>query len=325
MAESGPYIYAASAVGAICLFFLMRPGARSVKIVATIAGLATFGYLIQASIAAAAETVGAGAEAFYLVFSTIAIAAAVRMITHHRPVFSALYFVLVVLSSAVLFLLLEAEFLAFALVIVYAGAILITYMFVLMFAQQSPDPNDPHASADYDRIPREPAAAATVGFIMLALLTNTALYGPEELEAPSSEAAAARLWETYSHMPGEQVKAVRAAGDEFAAVTSEDIVAFNDPPRRAQVTIDGQTVTVDLPDERLPTNIEAVGMALVHKFPVSLEVAGVILLLAMFGAVVMARRQIELGEDEKREAAGLRRLSVDDLGSEPSGPGGSGS
>ena len=40
-------------------------------------------------------------------------------------------------------------------------------------------------------------------------------------------------------------------------------------------------------------------------FPVSLELAGVILLMAMFGAVVLARRQIELGEDEIRESAGM--------------------
>ncbi len=51
------------------------------------------------------------------------------------------------------------------------------------------------------------------------------------------------------------------------------------------------------------------GLALVADFPVSLELAGVILLLAMFGAVVFARRQIELSEDEIREAAGLPRLA----------------
>jgi hypothetical protein len=53
-------------------------------------------------------------------------------------------------------------------------------------------------------------------------------------------------------------------------------------------------------------------MKLVASFPISLELAGVILLMAMYGAVVLARRQIELGEDERREAAGLRPLSVDD-------------
>ena len=81
------------------------------------------------------------------------------MITHHRPVFAALYFVLVVLSSAGLFLMLEAEFMAFALIIVYAGAILITYVFVIMLAQQAPVPGEEARQAEYDVIPREPAAA----------------------------------------------------------------------------------------------------------------------------------------------------------------------
>ncbi len=46
--------------------------------------------------------------------------------------------------------------------------------------------------------------------------------------------------------------------------------------------------------------------------PVSLELAGVILLLAMFGAVVLARKQIEIGEDDVREAAGMQRLGFED-------------
>src|SRR4030095_6722893 len=82
-------------------------------------------------------------EFFFAVFSLIAIASAGRMITHNRPVYSALYFIMVVLSSAALFLMLQAEFMAFALVIVYAGAILITYMFVIMLAQQAPTDEQP--------------------------------------------------------------------------------------------------------------------------------------------------------------------------------------
>ena len=73
---------------------------------------------------------------FFWVFAMVAIVAAARMVTHGRPVYSALYFIAVVVSSAGLFLLLGAEFMAFALIIVYAGAILITYLFVLMLAQQ---------------------------------------------------------------------------------------------------------------------------------------------------------------------------------------------
>ena len=57
--------------------------------------------------------------------------------------------------------------------------------------------------------------------------------------------------------------------------------------------------------------VQMVGLDLVAKYPASLELAGVILLMAMFGAVVLARRQIELGDDERRKAAGMGSMVLD--------------
>ena len=73
--------------------------------------------------------------------------------------------------------------------------------------------------------------------------------------------------------------------------------------------------------EALQEIASRVGIGLVKRFPVSLELAGVILLMAMFGAVILARRQIELTEDEKRAAAGMRRLGHHDEGPPPAGGG----
>jgi hypothetical protein len=74
---------------------------------------------------------------------------------------------------------------------------------------------------------------------------------------------------------------------------------------------EAQEVVIALPPSARPdNNVQLVGLDLVSKFPASLEMAGVILLMAMFGAVVLARKQIELGEDEIREAAGMRRLAL---------------
>ena len=50
-------------------------------------------------------------------FAAIGIIGAVRVITHPRPVFAAIYFVLTVLAAAGIFLMLQAEFLAFALIV----------------------------------------------------------------------------------------------------------------------------------------------------------------------------------------------------------------
>src|SRR5947209_9603130 len=87
---------------------------------------------------------------YFWIFSLIALAVAVRVVTHSKPVYAALYFVLTVFATAGLFILLSAEFMAVALVIIYAGAILITYVFVIMLASQASEGGLPtQALAEY--------------------------------------------------------------------------------------------------------------------------------------------------------------------------------
>ena len=69
--------------------------------------------------------------AFYL-FSAILLFAAVRVITARNPVHSALFLVLAFFTAAGLWLLLEAEFLAITLVLVYVGAVMVLFLFVVM-------------------------------------------------------------------------------------------------------------------------------------------------------------------------------------------------
>src|ERR1700734_470717 len=61
-----------------------------------------------------------GTGPYFWIFSAVAIFSSIRVITHPRPVYSALYFVLTVLASAGLFVLMWAEFMAAALVLIYA-------------------------------------------------------------------------------------------------------------------------------------------------------------------------------------------------------------
>jgi len=68
---------------------------------------------------------------FYL-FAGILILAAIRVITARNPVHSALFLVLAFFSSAALWILLEAEFLAITLVLVYVGAVMVLFLFVVM-------------------------------------------------------------------------------------------------------------------------------------------------------------------------------------------------
>lgn len=310
MAET---LYIICVVGAVALYLVLRPGQGSpnpARVVGAVLGLAAFAWLLVESIRLIAP--GQRPELYYTIFSVIALASGLRLITHSRPVYCALYFVMVVLSSAGMFLLLAAEFLAFAVIIVYAGAILITYMFVLMLAQQSEASGEATGQPMYDRVPREPAFAAVVGFIMLALLTSMATQGVAELpDPPDPQAAAAASTAELNAMPGQLQQIVHEIEPNAVAVyeNGEAVVLVDGEPHVRISDEAGQTRLAALPDDAAPTNIQHVGLALVAKFPVSLELAGIILLLAMFGAAVLSRRQIELSEDELREAAGMRRLS----------------
>ncbi len=68
---------------------------------------------------------------FYL-FATVLVGAAIGVITARNPVHSALFLVLAFFNSAALWLLLEAEFLGIALVLVYVGAVMVLFLFVVM-------------------------------------------------------------------------------------------------------------------------------------------------------------------------------------------------
>ena len=68
---------------------------------------------------------------FYF-FSSILILASLKVITANNPVYSALSLVLAFFSAAGIWLLLHAEFLAIALVLVYVGAVMVLFLFVVM-------------------------------------------------------------------------------------------------------------------------------------------------------------------------------------------------
>jgi NADH:ubiquinone oxidoreductase subunit 6 (subunit J) len=96
-------------------------------------------------------------------FSGLAILFAGLMITARNPARSALAFAMVVLSTCGLFLLLAAPFLTAATIIIYAGAIIVTFLFVIMLSQQE-------GPSNADLRSREPALAAAAGFVLLATL-----------------------------------------------------------------------------------------------------------------------------------------------------------
>jgi len=68
----------------------------------------------------------------FLIFATLAVACAVNLVLQKHPIASAISLVGVMGSLAVLYLLLGGEFIAMAQLIVYAGAIMVLFVFVIM-------------------------------------------------------------------------------------------------------------------------------------------------------------------------------------------------
>jgi NADH-quinone oxidoreductase subunit J len=124
---------------------------------------------------------------FYL-FAAGSVVSAVLLVTQHNPARAALSFTMVVLSSCGLFLLLAAPFLMAATIIIYAGAIVVTFLFVLMLASQA-------GRTDADARSREPAFAVITGLVLLAAIVYVLKLGINSQETHKGEEALAALAE----------------------------------------------------------------------------------------------------------------------------------
>lgn len=259
---------------------------------------------------------------FYL-FSMVAIGSALRMITHQRPVYAALYFVLTIIAASGLFLILSAEFMAVAVIIIYAGAILITYLFVIMLATQAPTDDQIEALADYDVQAREPLIASAIGFVLMAVLTSVLFAGVRMLDrASGTDSLAIQIAANgeIARMPGKIENSLRAdlvPRDELEGKAPYELLRSGyrlaevfPETRRVVLTKGDDRVGMHWPADLQLTNIEDVGFNLLEDHPGSIEIAGVILLMAMLASVVLARRKVQEDEDDKMEQA--RRLSLVD-------------
>ena len=151
-------------IGTLMLLPSRREAAtRAIGGVIAITGLLILGATLIRYVAWKNQSMGV----YFWLFAGIAVISALRVATHHRPVYSALYFMLATFASAGLFVLLWADFMAAALLLIYAGAILVTYVFVIMLAAQAGGRGE---LTEADTVSREPLAAVALGFGMMAVL-----------------------------------------------------------------------------------------------------------------------------------------------------------
>ena len=235
---------------------------KVVGLLLALAGTALLAMRLHAAVGPLLETV------LFFVFAAAAVVCAILMITNRNPVYSALWFALVTLSTCGLFLLQFAPFLAAATVIVYAGAIVVTFLFVIMLAQQS-------GATVYDQRSREPLLATVAAFVVLGALLST-LEDASDVVRESPDAA----------------QATPSAGSGDSRTTK-------------RTTSDPRTTTVANPlsrpaaDESL-ASMHALGRSLFGDYLFAVELAGTLLLVATIGAIAIAPRRRRGGHYDRR-------------------------
>jgi len=164
---------------------------------------------------------------FYLLAS-VCLGSAMMVVTRKNPVHAALFLVLAFFCVAGIYVILSAEFLAAVQILVYAGGILVLFLFVIMLVPLEPEGM------------RKPVRTArNVAWSLLSALL----------------------------VAGVLMTFFRGAQPVGQGGSVDTLVAYGG-------------------------NIEAVGMELYRRYLLPFEIASILLLVAMIGAVVLARRQV---------------------------------
>jgi NADH-quinone oxidoreductase subunit J len=229
-------IAVAVALAAVAMWCMIPPSGKKRRAAGVVLGAIALGLLATLLPAFAGRT---EAGVFWTI-AVVTVVAAAATVTSHNPVYCALWFALSLLGTAGLMLLGGAQFLGVATVVVYAGAIVVTFLFVLMLAQ-------PDGSAVYDRIgwgtlPSMLACAA--GAILVGVLTFA-------------------LGDRHGGEP---------AGADVATTSDAAGAAVDDAAAR---------------DVLNPHHVARFGGELFTRHLVAVEVAGLLLLVALVGAAAI--------------------------------------
>ena len=127
--------------------------------------------------------------ALFYIFSSVLLFAAFRVITARSTVHAALFLVLAFFSASCVWILLRAEFLAIALVLVYVGAVMVLFLFVVMML-------DVNVEGLREGFWKHFPVAALVGVVIALEMAAVLLPGFRLTDAPVADAAAMKLGNT---------------------------------------------------------------------------------------------------------------------------------
>ncbi len=329
---SDPQIYTgalAMVLAAVGMWLMLPRGDRPGRLLG--AGISVASLVLFGMLGARMGTIGS--EVAFATLAAVTVVAAAATVTFRSPVYCALWFALSLLGTAGLFLMQGAQFLGVATIVVYAGAILVTFLFVLMLAQ-------PGGQAYYDRVSWEAMFAATTGAVIVGFLTMTIVrvlnphvdrefveaietFRPEEsggLEAAHVHRAGlvhddAGIWTMHVELtedapiltPADQERFKRHLLETHSRLVDNDVAADDfdllvvsaQSPLVASAAVDRTAERGVLAGEHVAT----LGAQLFSRHLISIEVAGTLLLVALVGAIAIVAHE-RPRRSVRRETAG---------------------
>ncbi len=223
------------------------------------------------------------ATVFFYSFALAAIAGGVMTIASRDPIHSALWFASVILATAGLFLFAGAPFLAAGTVIVYAGAIIVTFLFVIMLAQLE-------GRAAYDRAARSPGRATITCFLIFWCL----IYVLSAIKSPSLVSS----WGSTPHpLADSSLPAPREIAGLYNLDKKSPVVAVLD---RGSLRPTAQLVDRD---GREKPNTAGLGESLYSDHLITAGLAGVLLFVALVGAIAITNPRRAQGDQPARMPA----------------------
>ena len=197
-------------------------------------------------------------EIVFYGFSAVLVASALAVITVRNPVYAALFLVLCFFTSAAIWMLLEAEFLAIALVLVYVGAVMVLFLFVVMML----DINLVPIKEGFARYLPVAAIAALIMLAEMIAVVGVGRFGLEHYQQPvprpkgysNTAELGSELYTTYVY-PFEIAAVILLVAIIAAIVLTlrrRPMVKQQDPARQTRVTKADRLRIVKMEAEKEP-------------------------------------------------------------------------
>ncbi len=225
--------------------------------------------------------------ALFFLFSAVLLFAAFRVITARNPVYAALYLVLTFFQASAIWLMLSAEFLAITLVLVYVGAVMVLFLFVVMMLDINVDTL---RQGFWKHFP----LAAGFGVLIALEMSAVLLGGFRTTEiAPVATAQVATAHTTASASTSVTAPALTSASEAASGTTATEPASVASTVTSASsVLVASNKIASVAPAASSATvsNTRALGILLYTEYLYPLEIAAVILLVAIISAIALTLR-----------------------------------